>query len=85
MWSKAVILLKELTSGILALIPRFVVTRQGEIVSPGCKKAMARIWYVKRKEAALVVWGVKREEMKQGQLVKAEVEKNRNHGGRRMQ
>lgn len=55
---------KELTSGIFVLISKLVVTRQGEISNPSSKKAMARIWYVRNKEATLVVWGMKREEMK---------------------
>lgn len=64
MWSKGLIPSKELTSGIFVLIPRFAMTRQGEIGGPSSMKAMARIWYVRSKEVALVVWGVKREEMK---------------------
>lgn len=84
MWSKGQIPSQELTSGIFALIPRFVVTGQGKISSPGSKKAMARIWYVRTKGAALVVWGMERKEMKQGQVTKPEMEEKRNHRVRTM-
>lgn len=84
MWSKGLIPSKELTSGIFALILRYLVTRQGEVSNPGSKKAMARIWYVRSKEAALAVWRVKKKEIKQGQIAKPEVEGKRNHRGRRI-